>query len=86
MAITADTTYVVSYYSPNGKFGFSPGYFTSTVGSGALTAPPGDNGVYKYGASSAFPNESWNSTNYWVDANFSTTVPFRTRWRSRASR
>ena len=25
------------------------------------------NGVYRYGASSAFPNQTWNTSNYWVD-------------------
>jgi len=79
VAITSDTTYVVSYYSPQGKFGFSPGYFNGTIGSGALTAPADGNGVYKYGAAPTFPNESWNQTNYWVDATFSTTPPADTR-------
>jgi hypothetical protein len=79
VAITADTTYVVSYYSPHGKFGFSPGYFNGPIGSGALTAPADGNGVYKYGAAPAFPNETWNQTNYWVDAVFSTSAPADTR-------
>ena len=43
------------------------------------TAPADGNGVYKYGAESAFPNETWNATNYWVDANFSATPPGDTR-------
>src|SRR5262249_437672 len=32
----------------------------------------GGNGVYNYGASSTFPNQTWESTNYWVDVVFST--------------
>jgi hypothetical protein len=79
VAITADTTYVVSYYSSAGHFAMSPGYFSATVGSGALTAPAAGNGVYKYGSAPAFPNDTWNSTNYWVDAVFSTTPPGDTR-------
>ena len=79
MPIQAGTTYVVSYYSPQGKFAFSPGYFSSPVGSGALTAPAGTNGVYKYGAAPAFPTDTWNSTNYWVDANFSAGQPADTQ-------
>ena len=76
IAITANTTYVVSYHSPAGRFARTPWYFqTAPHGTGALTAPSGDNGVYKYGATSAFPDESWQSTNYWVDAEFATTPP-----------
>jgi hypothetical protein len=30
----------------------------------------GPNGVYVYGATSGFHNNSWNSTNYWVDVVF----------------
>jgi hypothetical protein len=77
--VTAGTTYVVSYFSPAGKFGFSPGFFSNPAGSGVLTAPAGANGVYAYGATSSFPTDSWNSTNYWVDANFSATPPGDTR-------
>ncbi len=59
VAINANTTYVVSYYSPQGKFAWSPGFFTSAVGSGALTAPAdgasGGNGVYKYGSERGVP-------------------------------
>ena len=77
VAVTAGTTYVVSYHSGNGRFGFSPGYFSSAVGSGPLTAPASDasggNGVFRYGAS-GFPDQSWNSTNYWVDATFERTT------------
>ena len=83
VAINANTTYVVSYYSPQGKFAWSPGFFTSAVGSGALTAPAdgasGGNGVYKYGSSAAFPSDTWNATNYWVDAVFSGGQPSDTR-------
>jgi hypothetical protein len=31
----------------------------------------GGNGVYRYGSTSSFPNGTWLSTNYWVDAVFS---------------
>ena len=34
----------------------------STTGAG--------NGLYRYGASLAFPNASWRATNYWVDVVF----------------
>jgi hypothetical protein len=32
-------------------------------------------GVYRYGAGGVFPNQSWNASNYWVDAVFSDTAP-----------
>ena len=31
----------------------------------------GGNGVFAYGASSAFPTQTWNAANYWVDVVFS---------------
>src|SRR6185503_8576932 len=77
--ITAGTTYVVSYYSASGYFANSGGYFSSPAGSGPLTAPAAGNGVYKYGSSSSFPTDTWNATNYWVDAKFERTPPADTR-------
>src|SRR5262249_27253007 len=32
------------------------------------------NGVYKYGAASAFPDQTFNASNYWVDVVFADTV------------
>ena len=81
VAIVKDTVYVVSYYSPGGYFPFDQGYFQTPHDGGLLTAlaaSDGGNGVYRYGAS-GFPNESFNATNYWVDATFQRTVPPDTR-------
>ncbi len=70
--VTAGTTYVVSYHS-NGNYSADTGYFTSNISNGPITALAssgnGGNGVYGYGAS-AFPNSSFNASNYWVDAIF----------------
>ena len=72
VAITANTTYVASYFTPSGHYSDAPGYFAT---SGA-DAPPlhflengvdGANGIYAYSASSTFPTSTFNSTNYWVD-------------------
>jgi hypothetical protein len=30
----------------------------------------GPNGVYAYGSTSSFPNQTWNASNYWVDVVF----------------
>jgi hypothetical protein len=78
VAITANTTYVASYFSSSGRYAFTGAFFTTTgVTNGALTAlragVDGANGVYKYGAT-GFPNQSFNSSNYWVDVLFKATV------------
>jgi hypothetical protein len=76
VAISANTTYVVSYHAPVGRYSANVGYFTSGVGNYPLRAlsssESGGNGVYRYGAS-AFPNLTWNSANYWVDVVFQQT-------------
>ena len=68
--ITAGTTYVVSYHAPNGNYAADSAYFAGSHLNYPLTAPAdsadGRNGLYKYGASTVFPNSSYNSTNYWV--------------------
>ena len=78
VAITANTTYVASYHTNVGYYSANSAYFSSA----GFANPPlralsnsesGGNGVYRYGATSAFPNQTWNSTNYWVDVVFSTT-------------
>ncbi len=76
VAVTAGTTYVVSYYAPRGDYAVTSNYFASARTSGPLTAPAGANGTYVYG-SDAFPTNSFSSTNYWVDPMFagSTTSP-----------
>jgi hypothetical protein len=66
VAITAGTTYVASYHS-NGDYSTNSNYFTTSVVSGDLTAPAAGNGVYAYGATSIFPTNTFNASNYWVD-------------------
>ncbi|WP_253958306.1 DUF4082 domain-containing protein [Rhizobium sp. WYJ-E13] len=69
VAISADTTYVVSY-STNGNYSATGNYFSADVTNGDLKAPSGNNGVYAYGAGGLFPSASYNSTNYYVDVAF----------------
>jgi methionine-rich copper-binding protein CopC len=75
VAVTANTTYVASYYAPVGRYASDEGYFSSgsTVNS-PLTAlqdgSDGGNGVYRYGSGGGFPNSTFNATNYWVDVVF----------------
>jgi len=74
VAVTAGTTYVASYYAPNAHYSVNSSFFVSAYTNGPLTAPSGANGVYLYG-SGGFPNQTWNSSNYWVDAVFTITPP-----------
>ena len=73
VAITANTTYVASYYAPSGFFSYTAPYFTSQVTSPPLRALAngngGGNGVYQYGTG-GFPTLTFNSANYWVDVVF----------------
>ena len=70
--VTANTTYVVSYFAPNGNYAADGSYF-SAIG---VCSPPlqalssaaaGGNGVFSYRASSGFPNSTYQGYNYWVD-------------------
>jgi hypothetical protein len=65
--IAAGQTYVASYHTSSGYYATTAGYFSQPHDNGVLAAADGANGVYAYGSSSIFPNQSWNSTNYWVD-------------------
>jgi hypothetical protein len=80
VAISANTTYVASYFTSSGFYAKDDGYFLSTgEDAGYLHAPAtgavaGGNGVYSYGASSTFPNQTVHGSNYWVDVVFSTSL------------
>jgi hypothetical protein len=71
IAIRANTTYVVSYHTNTGYFAATSGGLTAAVDRAPLHAlsnrTAGGNGVYRYGAASAFPNQTWKAANYWVD-------------------
>jgi len=76
VAITANTVYVASYFSPTGDFALDRPYFSTTgVSNPPLTAPADGgagaaNGIYAYGSTSQFPTSSYQSSNYWVDVVF----------------
>jgi methionine-rich copper-binding protein CopC len=75
IALTAGTTYIVSYYAPVGRYAADAGFFSTGVDRVPLHAladgVDGSNGVYRYGSGGGFPNSTFDSTNYWVDAVFS---------------
>jgi hypothetical protein len=75
VAITANTVYVASYHTNVGHYSDDENYFSGK----GVDSPPlhaladgvsGFNGVYAYGSSSAFPNQGWHGSNYWVDVVF----------------
>jgi hypothetical protein len=78
VAIVANTTYVASYFSSAGYYGYTNPYFTTATTNTPLTAlangTDGGNGVYTYAATSAFPNNTFQSANYWVDVLYVTSI------------
>ena len=74
VSVTAGVPLIASYFAPRGRYAATPGYFTAARTSGALTAAAGANGVYSYGTTSQLPQQSYRSTNYWVDVVFQTSV------------
>ncbi len=72
--VSANTTYVVSYYAPRGRYSYTYDQFRSALTNPPLTALSGSNGVYRYG-SSGFPSSSYRSTNYWVEPMFVSGAP-----------
>jgi hypothetical protein len=72
--VHAGTTYVASYYAPNGHYAADTHFFAGDWTLGPLTAPTGGNGLYHYGGD-AFPSSTYADTNYWVDPILDTTTP-----------
>ena len=78
VAITANTVYVASYHTNTGYYSMNQPYFNTGYTNGPLYAFANSevvngNGVYIYGAI-AFPNQTYNSSNYWVDVAFTPSV------------
>lgn len=76
--VTANTTYIASYFSPSGDYAHSGSYFGQTIINGPLSAlangEDGPNGVYKYSSSPVFPDNDFGASNYWVDVVFAPNV------------
>jgi hypothetical protein len=73
--VTAGTTYVVSYHAPQGHYSVSQDAFAGqTIDNPPLHAPASTssagNGLYLYGATVAFPTNTYRASNYWVDVAF----------------
>src|SRR4029077_19905938 len=76
--ISANTTYVASYYAPNSHWAHDVNYFNKF----GVDSPPlhiaaggGNNGVFIYGSAGLFPTEFEidHASNYFVDVIFDTT-------------
>jgi hypothetical protein len=75
VGVTAGTTYIASYLAPNGHFSMNRPGFSSAVTNGPLTALASSstvlgNGVFTNGSTAAFPNHTYQASNYWVDVLF----------------
>ncbi|MGW5847201.1 DUF4082 domain-containing protein [Streptomyces sp. NPDC055254] len=70
--VKANTTYIASYFAPNGGYSFDTTFAGSAAGLAPLTAlrtgTDGGNGVYRYSGTGGFPATASSGSNYWVDA------------------
>jgi hypothetical protein len=78
--INAGTTYVASYHAPNGRYAIDRPYFdrggTDRAPLHALASGvDGGNGVFAYSTGPAFPTQTHQAANYWVDVVFADSVP-----------
>ena len=81
--VTAGTTYIASYFVPNGHYSYDEYYLTVGKDNAPLHAlsssSSGGNGVYIATTGSAFPTATFNASSYGVDVSYllqnSTTPP-----------
>lgn len=74
VAITAGTSYVISYHTNSGHYSVSRSALASQIESGPLNAMA-NGGVYAYNANSVMPTQTYQSSNYFVDVVFATIPP-----------
>jgi Domain of unknown function (DUF4082)/Bacterial Ig-like domain/Bacterial Ig domain/Secretion system C-terminal sorting domain len=74
IAITANTVYVATYFSPTGFYNATSNSFTNPVVNGPLAilkdGDQGVNGAYDY--DDVYPTQGFEASNYWVDVDYST--------------
>jgi hypothetical protein len=82
--VLPDTTYIASYFAPNGHYSATPAYFYPSPAPGPNGGATHDskplhavrdsgatrNGMFRYSSGSTFPADSYSATNYWVDPLF----------------
>lgn len=80
--VTSGAMYTAAYYTSAGKYTATASYFGSSVSNYPLLAPDSTtvanagyrgNGVFHSG-SEAYPTDTYNSANYWVDVTFRQTL------------
>ncbi len=78
VAVTANITYVISYFTSSGWYSVDRPAFGKDIGNGPLVALKskgnGGNGVYIYTGKPRFPDQNYQSSNYWVDVIFVTDL------------
>ncbi len=78
VAITGAQTYVAAFFSSSGYYSSTNSYFTQPINNGPLTAladgVDGPNGVYVYSNTPAFPTNSYQQSNYWVDLIYNNNI------------
>jgi Domain of unknown function (DUF4082)/Bacterial Ig domain/Carboxypeptidase regulatory-like domain len=79
--VSANTTYIASYLAPVGHYASDANYFTNN----GVDNPPlhalmngvdGGNAVFAYSSTTIFPNQSFQSANYWVDVIYAGTESY----------
>jgi hypothetical protein len=73
VAITPGTTYIAAYYAPHGHYSATTDGLSASKTSGPLTALGGSaspDGVYMYASAPAFPSDTYQDNNYYVDVEF----------------
>ena len=80
MAIAANTIYVASYFAPTGIFAYNNNYFTTRGDQWPADCACQQLGrrqrglcVHKH-PRHAFPNSTYQASNYWVDVVFTTSA------------
>ncbi len=77
IAVTANAVYVISYWAPKGNYANDVAYFATKGATNSVLYAPidgqyGANGAFA--SSQAFPQASSQSSNYWVDVVFTTSL------------
>jgi hypothetical protein len=72
VVVKANSTYIVSYHAPRGRYAAKAGDFARDKVSSPLTAT---SSRYLYTSKSSFPTKTFNETNYYVDLIYVPTLP-----------
>ena len=78
VSVNASTTYVASYFAPNGHYSYNPSALNAAIDNPPLHSVANSisaDGVYAISTSNTFPSSSFNAANYWVDVLFDRTAP-----------